>query len=242
VSDDEWRVRVDLAAAYRLAHQRGWTDLIYTHISAAVPGEADTFLINEFGLTFDEVTASNLVKIDQQGRQRDGAPRPVNRGGFAIHAAVHAARSDAACVMHLHNPYAIAVSAMPCGLLPCSQHAMRFHRSLAYHDYEGLALTPPEAARLVECLGGRPAMLLRNHGSLTCGASVALAYTLMDMLDRACAAQVRAMACGQPLVTPPTSVVEATWHALQQDDLPEGEREWPALLRGLDRIDPGFRQ
>ncbi|HEY4350818.1 MAG TPA: class II aldolase/adducin family protein, partial [Paraburkholderia sp.] len=167
LSDAEQQTRIDLAAAYRLAALNGWDDLIYTHISASVPGEPGHFLINPFGLAFDEVCASNLVKIDIAGNIVGASRHAVNATGFALHAAVHAARADAFCVMHLHNTAGVAVSAQPAGLLPASQHALRFYGQLAYHDYEGLAFSPAEGERLVAHLGDKPAMLLRNHGTLT---------------------------------------------------------------------------
>src|ERR1700749_2787935 len=167
MTDAEHRTRIDLAAAYRLAALNGWDDLIYTHISASVPGEPGHFLINPFGLGFDEVCASNLVKIDIAGNIVGASEHAVNATGFALHAAVHAARDDAFCVMHLHNTAGVAVSAQPAGLLPASQHALRFYGQLAYHDYEGLAFSPAEGERLVAHLGDKPAMLLRNHCTLT---------------------------------------------------------------------------
>ena len=185
IGDAEWRARVDLAACYRLVAERGWGDLIYTHISLAVPGEPGRFLINPFGLTFDEVTASNLVKIDIDGAIIGDSPHEVNATGFVIHGAVHAAREDARCVMHLHNEAAVSVSMLKDGLLPLSQHALRFYRDLAYHRYEGLALTESEKVRLVANLGTCRAMLLHNHGSLVTGRTVAEAFCLMDMLDKA---------------------------------------------------------
>lgn len=241
-SDAEMALRVDLAAAYRLAALQGWDDLIYTHITARVPGEEDAFLINPFGLRFNEITASRLVKIDRDGRIYGDEPVEVNAIGFRIHATVHGARHDARCVMHLHHLNGIAVGAQRDGLLPLSQHAMRFHGQVGYHDYEGLTLTGDEGARLLASLGQHPALFLRNHGTLVCGRTVAEAYVLMDTLDRACAIQLKAQAGGASLVMPSTDVVARTAQQLVSDDVPEGAREWPALLRLLDLIDPGFRQ
>jgi ribulose-5-phosphate 4-epimerase/fuculose-1-phosphate aldolase len=237
----EQQARVDLAAAYRLAALNGWDDLVYTHISASVPGEHGHFLINPFGLGFDEVCASNLVKIDIAGNIVGASEHPVNATGFAIHAAVHAARADAVCVMHLHNTAGIAVSLQPEGLLPASQHALRFHRQLAYHEYEGLAFTPSEAERLVDHLGDKPAMLLRNHGTLTAGRTVAEAYVLMATLIKACEIQLQAQAGGMELVLPSTAVAARTAEQLLDGGAIEGVLEWPALLRKLDRIDRSFR-
>ncbi|HTH95104.1 MAG TPA: class II aldolase/adducin family protein [Rhodocyclaceae bacterium] len=240
ITPAEQQLRVDLAAAYRLAARRGWDDLIYTHITARVPDEDGAFLINPFGLRFDEITASNLVKINIHGQIYGDADVEVNAIGFQIHATVHAARHDAHCVMHLHNVNAIAVSAQAGGLLPISQHAMRFFEQIGYHDYEGLSLTPPEGQRMLQSLASHPAILLRNHGSLVCGRTVAEAYVLMDTLDKACDIQLKAQA-GGALITPPRAVLEHTARQLVSDDVPEGEREWPALLRLLDKIDTSYR-
>lgn len=237
----EWQTRVDLAACYRLCALYGWADGIYTHISAAVPGAPGHYLINAFGMGFDEVTASTLVKVDGAGNVVGALPAPVNQSGFRLHAAVHKARPDAACVMHLHNPAAIAVGMQRDGLLPLSPYALRFYGELAYHDYEGIAMTPGEQARLVDNLGARPAMLLRNHGSLTVGRTIAEAFVLMETLDRACDVQLRAQAAGAPLVQPADATC-ATAHAqLVGDGAPEGALEWPALLRRLDAASPRYR-
>lgn len=241
VSDAERRARIDLAACYRLVAERGWGDLIYTHISLAVPDEPGRFLINPFGLMFEEVTASNLVKIDIQGNIVGDTPHAVNATGFTIHGAVHAAREDARCVMHLHNEAAVAVSMLKDGLLPLSQHALRFHGDLGYHRYEGLALTDGEKARLVASLGQRKALLLHNHGSLVTGRTVAEAFCLMDMLDKACRMQLAAQSTGAALVLPTPEVCEATFRQLTADPEPEGELEWPALLRRLDRLCPDYK-
>ena len=241
ISAAEQALRIDLAAAYRLAARRDWDDLIYTHITARVPGEESAFLINPFGLRFDEITASSLVKINIHGQIYGDAEVEVNAIGFRIHAAVHAARHDAHCVMHLHNVNAIAVSAQLDGLLPISQHAMRFYKQIGYHDYEGLSLTEPEAQRMLHSLADNPALLLRNHGSLVCGRTVAEAYVLMDTLEKACEIQLKAQAGGTELVTPPTEVLQRTARQLVSDDVPEGEREWPALLRLLDQGDASYR-
>lgn len=237
----ETQMRVDLAAAYRLIALNGWDDLVYTHVSAAVPGEPGRFLINPFGLAFDEVHASNLVKIDTEGRIVGASEHAVNATGFALHAAVHLARADAICVMHLHNTAGIAVSIQRDGLLPASQHALRFHGDLAYHDYEGLAFTPAEGTRLTASLGARFAMLLRNHGTLTTGRTVAEAYVLMATLVKACEIQLQAQAGGTPLVLPPPDIAARTAEQLRDGGAVEGELEWPALLRKLDCIDTSYR-
>jgi len=237
----EWQTRVDLAACYRLCALYGWADGIYTHISAAVPGESGHYLINAFGMCLDEVTASNLVKVDSAGNVVGALPAPVNQSGFRLHVAVHKARPDAACVMHLHNVAGIAIGMQKDGLLPLSPYALRFYGELAYHDYEGIAMTPEEQTRLVDNLANRPAMLLRNHGSLTVGRTIAEAFVLMETLDRACDVQLRAQAAGVPLVQP-TDAMCATAHAqLVGDGSPEGTLEWPSLLRRLDAASPQYR-
>ncbi|MET0216455.1 MAG: class II aldolase/adducin family protein, partial [Burkholderiales bacterium] len=232
--------RVDLAACYRLVARNGWDDLIYTHISATVPGAEGQYLINPFGLGFDEVRASNLVKVDVRGRIIGESPYRVNPTGFTIHGAVHAARPDAHCVMHLHTTAGIAVSMLRCGLLPLSQHAMRFYKNVAYHDYEGVALDPAEEKRLTEDLGQHKAMILHNHGTLTCGVTVAEAYVLMATLEKACVTQLAAMAASKDVVVPPEEVLELAVSQLIDDSTPEGEMEWPSLLRRLERDDPSF--
>ncbi|MCE4060300.1 class II aldolase/adducin family protein [Pandoraea sputorum] len=241
MSDEERRVRVDLAACYRLVALNGWDDLIYTHISAMVPGEPGHFLINPFGLAFDEVTASNLVKITMDGEIVGESEHPVNVTGFALHGAVHAARADAVCVMHLHNTAGIAVSIQPHGLLPISQHALRFHERIGYHDYEGLAFSPSEGERLVTSLGAHPAMLLRNHGTLSVGRTVAEAFVLMATLVKACEIQLQALAGGAAPNLPSPAVQDKTAIQLEDGGAIEGVLEWPALLRKLDRIDASFR-
>ena len=240
IGAEEARVRVDLAAAYRLAALERWDDLIYTHISATVPGEPGHFLINPFGFAFDEIRASDLVKINGQGEVVGETVHPVNVTGFALHGAVHAARADAHCVMHLHNTAGIAVSAQAEGLLPLSQHAMRFHGRMAYHDYEGLAFTPAEGTRLTASLGDHPAMLLRNHGTLTLGRTVAEAYVLMATLIKACEIQLGAQ-LGSATVQPLPAVADRTSLQLFDDGAVEGVLEWLALLRKLDRIDPSYK-
>lgn len=240
ISIAEWRVRVDLAAAYRLAAQQGWDDTIYTHISARLPGRDDAFLINRFGLRFDEITASNLLAINTQGTALDPSAGQANPSGFAIHGAVHRARSDAHCVIHLHTEASMAISALECGLLPLSQYALRFWNDLAYHDYAGLAFDATEQKRLSTQLAQRSAMLLRNHGSLTCGRTVAEAYIRMDILERACRIQLSAMACNTPLHSPSEATCQLTQQQWTCDPEPEGELEWPALLRKVWQQDPNF--
>ncbi len=237
----EWQVRVDLAACYHLAVLRGWDDLIYTHITAAVPGEPGHFLSHPFGLRFDEVRASNLVKVNLNGDIVCSSPHPINKSGYALHAAVHAARHEVICVMHLHNVNAIAVGAQGQGLLPLSAHALRFYEQIAYHDYEGLDLSAAEQARLIERLGAWPAMLLRNHGSLVCGRTVAEAFVRMETLDQACAIQIKAQSGGAVLRMPSHEVCQKAHRELVGDGSPEGRLEWPALLRQLDQLSPQYR-
>lgn len=243
VSDAEWATRVDLAAAYRLAALNGWDDTIYTHISAAVPGEDGRYLINPYGLLFEEVCASNLVKVDTAGRKLDDSPYQVNPTGFAIHGAIHAARPSARCVLHLHTEWGMALSMVPAGLLPTTQHAMRLFGRLGRHPYEGLALGGPEGQRLVAHLGELDGLILENHGTLTVGRSVAEAYMLMHHLERAARAQLQAMAAtGGQLIVPADTVAAHTFRQWIGDGSErDGDAEWPALLRRLDRIDPSYK-
>ncbi|MES2263478.1 MAG: class II aldolase/adducin family protein [Pseudomonadota bacterium] len=237
----EWQTRVELAACYHLCALYGWDDQIYTHITAAVPGEPGHFLINPFGFRFDEVRASNLVKVDSHGKIVCRSQHSINVGGFALHGAVHAARHDIACVMHLHNPNGIAVGAQASGLLPLSAHALRFYEQLAYHDYEGLDMSEQEQARLTGRLGQGQAMLLRNHGTLTVGRTIAEAFVLMETLDKACDIQLRAQSGGASLHMPPPEVCRKAHLELVGDGAPEGRLEWKALLRKLDAVSPSYR-
>lgn len=240
----EREVRVDLAAAYRMAHVNGWDDTIYTHLSASVPSEPGHYLINPFGAGFDEITASSLVKVNVAGEVVDGSGARVNPSGFAIHGAVHAARPDVECVIHLHTPWGVALSMLPDGLQPTSQWAMRLYRRLGRHAYEGLALGPAEQQRLAAELGQLDGLLLENHGPLVVGRSVAEAWMLMHLLDRAAQAQLRAMAAtgGRMLVARP-ELAELTYHQWVGDGSEwEGDLEWPALLRRIERLSPGFRE
>jgi ribulose-5-phosphate 4-epimerase/fuculose-1-phosphate aldolase len=241
VSDAERQVRQDLAACYRLAYRAGWDDLIYTHISARVPGPEHHFLINPFGLAFDEITASSLVKVDLDGAVIGDTKWGVNRAGFVIHGAIHEAREEITCVMHLHTEAGMAISMVEGGLQPVSQHAMRFYNRLGTHDYEGIALDADEKVRLVADLGRHKALLMRNHGLLTCGESIAEAFVLMCTLEKAASAQLAAAASGKKLITPPPEVCEKTARQFEGDTKPCGMREWPALLRRLDREDPSYK-
>jgi ribulose-5-phosphate 4-epimerase/fuculose-1-phosphate aldolase len=237
VSKEEWQVRVDLAAAYQLAALFKWTDLIYTHFSARVPGSED-FLINAYGLMFDEITASNLVKIDHHGEVLDDPTgMGYNAAGFVIHGCVHEARPEINCVMHTHTRAGVGVSAMKCGLLPISQHAMRVQQEVTYHDYEGIALEMDERTRLAGDLGASSkVMILRNHGLLTLGETVREAFELMYYLDCACQIQVDACAGGmENVLLMSQRAADVTAQQFSRLDRPSTHKDWPALLRLLER-------
>lgn len=242
VSDEEWALRVDLAACYRLIAMYGWDDLVFTHISARVPGPEEHFLINAYGLLFEEITASSLVKVDLAGDKVLDSPHPVNPAGFVIHSAVHEARPDVGCVLHTHTKAGVAVSAQAEGLLPISQISLFPYASLGYHDYEGVALNDDEKPRLVADLGDNNALILRNHGLLTTGATVADAFLNMYALETACQTQIMAQSSGAELVMVPQPIVDGI---LAQAELVTkglmGQLAWPGLLRKLDRHDPSFR-
>jgi ribulose-5-phosphate 4-epimerase/fuculose-1-phosphate aldolase len=243
VSAAEWQTRVDLAAAYRLVAHYGWDDLIFTHISARVPGPEHHFLLNPYGMMFEEVTASSLVKVDLAGKIVLGTPHFINPAGFTIHSAVHAARADAMCVMHLHTDYGIAVSAQKDGLLPISQQSMFALSSLAYHDYEGLALNEDEKPRLVKDLGNKNYLILRNHGLLTTGVSTAEAFLSMFILERACKIQILAQSGGTELLPVPDPIVDLVARQLNAVTVGQGAQlAWPGLLRKLDRMDASYRK
>src|SRR3954471_24571286 len=236
-SKEEWQVRVDLAAAYQLAHLFRWTDLIYTHFSARVPG-SEGFLINAYGLMFDEITASNLVKIDREGQVLDDPTgMGYNAAGFVIHGCVHEARPEINCVIHTHTRAGVGVSAMKCGLLPISQHAMMVQQQVTYHDYEGIALDMDERTRMAGDLGKTSkAMILRNHGLLTLGDSVRQAFELMYYLDAACQIQIDACAGGMENVLQMSkAAADMATKQFQRESRPANEKDWPALLRMLDR-------
>jgi ribulose-5-phosphate 4-epimerase/fuculose-1-phosphate aldolase len=242
VSEAEWQARVDLAAAYRLVAHFGWDDLVFTHLSARVPGSDHHFLVNPYGCLFEEITASNLVKVDLAGDKVMDSPHPVNPAGFTIHSAVHAAREDALCVMHLHTNAGIAVSAQRDGLRPLSQTALFPLASIAYHDYEGVALNDDEKPRLVADLGEANFLILRNHGTLTVGASVGEAFLAMYILERACQIQVMAQGGGE-LVEVPAPILAGIAAQAAAVTLGQGAAlVWPAMLRKADRLDPGFRE
>jgi ribulose-5-phosphate 4-epimerase/fuculose-1-phosphate aldolase len=242
VGEEEWAVRVDLAAAYRVAAQMRWTDLIYTHISARVPGGKPHFLLNGFGLMWDEVKASNLVKVDYDGEiVDDPTGLGINRAGFVIHSAIHKARAEINCVMHTHTAAGIGVSAQEHGLLPLSQHAMRLTGNVSYHDYEGVALDLDEQKRLVGDMGNCMTMILRNHGLLSAGRTVREAVDYMYYLERACQAQIAAMAGGAKLVMPSREIAEKVAAQFNRPGYQEKKGEWRALLRTLDKADPSYK-
>ena len=242
VTPEEWQTRVELAAAYRLVAHFGWDDLIFTHISARVPGQADQFLINPYGMLFDEITASSLVKVDHHGEPVMATEYDVNPAGFLIHSAIHEARPEVQCVLHTHTAYGVAVSAQEGGLLPISQQSIFPLARLAYHGYEGVALRDDERPRLVADLGGANSMVLRNHGLLTCGRSVPEALLSMYTLESACRIQILAQAGGGALTRIPGEIIATSVEQSRQVTKGKGAGlAWPGLLRRLDRIDPGYR-
>jgi ribulose-5-phosphate 4-epimerase/fuculose-1-phosphate aldolase len=244
VSEEEWAIRVDLAAAYRLVALYGWDDLIFTHLSARIPGPEHHFLINPYDMMFEEITASSLVKIDVNGLPVLPTAHPVNPAGFTIHSAIHMAREDAHAVMHVHTPAGQAVSAMEFGLLPHTQTAMIAQHDIAYHEYEGIATDLEERERLVEDIGTKNLMILRNHGTLAVGETVADCFLRLYFLERACDAQVKMLSAGYDrLYNPPQGTPEKVKDQTPAAGMAMVSRAlaWPALLRKLDRIDPGFR-
>jgi len=242
VSPEEWQLRVDLAACYRLVALYGWSDLVFTHISARLPGPEHHFLINPYGLMFDEITASSLVKVDMQCNKLMDSPFPVNPAGFVIHSAVHEAREDVQCVLHTHTRAGVAVSAQKNGVLPISQQSTFVLASLAYHDYEGVAFRPDEKPRLQADLGAANFLMLRNHGLLTCGPTIADAFLAMYTFEAACKIQIDAQAGGE-LTEVDLRIVQGVAEAMKvQTGGLGGQFVWPALLRRLDRTDPGYRR
>lgn len=245
--DDERRLRVRLAAAYRIVDYLGWTETIYGHITLRVPGTEPHFLINPWGLRYDEVTASNLVKIDHDGTIIGASDHPINPAGYVIHSAIHAARQDVRCVVHTHTIAGMAVAAQAPGLRPLSIMATGFYDRIAYHDYEGPSLETDERARLVASLGDKKVLVLRNHGLLTCGATLEEAFILMFRLQRACEIQVAAQAGDTPLVEPSEATcrqaADLTDRFLSGDGaLPVGHLEFESYVRLMDKIDPSYRE
>jgi len=242
VSPEEWQTRVDLAACYRLIAMYGWDDLVFTHISARVPGPDDHFLINAYGLLFEEMTASSLVKVDLDGNIVLDTPYVINPAGFTIHSAVHAARKDAGCVLHTHTRAGVAVSAQKAGLLPISQISLLPCAALSYHDYEGIALNEDEKPRLVADLGTNPFLILRNHGLLTVGPTIPDAFLFMYALETACQVQLAAQSGGGELIEVNSAIVKGI--TAQAETVLKGmggQLAWPGLLRKLDRRDSSFR-
>jgi ribulose-5-phosphate 4-epimerase/fuculose-1-phosphate aldolase len=237
----EKEVRIELAACYRLIAHFGMDDLVFTHISARVPGTTNHFFINPYGLHFSEITASSLVKIDLDGHLVERTNHTVNEAGFVIHSAVHAARHDVACVLHTHTRAGVAVSCLAEGLLPLNQFSLQFFDRVAYHDYEGVALDLDERQRLVADLGDRRVLVLRNHGLLTAGRTIAEAFSLMYYLDQSCRIQLEIMASGGRMLRVADAIGEKVARQFDRNGVPAGQREWPALLRLLDRKDPSYR-
>jgi ribulose-5-phosphate 4-epimerase/fuculose-1-phosphate aldolase len=241
VSAEEWSTRVDLAACYRAIAMMGWDDLVFTHVTAKIPGTDNQFLINPYGFMFEEITASSLVKIDLSGNKLDDNPHPINPAGFVIHSAIHGARHDAACVLHVHSLNGVAVSAQVNGVLPISQQSIFVLSNLAYHDYEGVALNDDEKPRLVKDLGNKNFLMLRNHGLLTLAPTIADAFLLMYLFEVACTIQVRAQSGGGELIPIPSSIIAgARKQSAQVTQGLGGALVWPGLLRRLQKRFPGF--
>jgi ribulose-5-phosphate 4-epimerase/fuculose-1-phosphate aldolase len=240
VSAEEWQTRVDLAACYRLVAMHGWSDLVFTHISARIPGPEHHFLINPYGLMFDEITASSLVKVDQQCNKLIDSPFPVNPAGFVIHSAVHEVRDDAHCVIHTHTRAGVAVSAQKCGILPISQQSTFVLASLAYHGYEGVAFRDEEKPRLQADLGQANFLVLRNHGLLVTGRTIADAFLAMYTFEASCQIQLAAQAGGELTQVDPRIVAGVAEAMRVQTGGMGGAFAWPALMRKLDKLDPGY--
>ncbi|WP_296510867.1 class II aldolase/adducin family protein [Rhodoferax sp.] len=242
VSEQEWQLRLDLAACYRLVAHYGWSDLVFTHISARIPGPEHHFLINPYGLMFDEITASSLVKVDQHCNKLNDSPHPVNPAGFVIHSAIHEAREDAGCVLHTHTRAGVAVSAQQAGILPLSQQSTFVLASLAYHDYEGVAFRPEEKPRLQADLGQANFMVLRNHGLLVVGKTIADAFLSMYTFEATCQIQLGAQTGGGALTRVDPRIVSGVAEAMRvQTGGLGGAFVWPALIRKLQRIDPSYQ-
>ena len=243
VSEEEWRLRVDLAACYRIIAMFGWDDLVFTHISARVPGDEDHFLINSYGMLFEEMTASSLVKVDLDGNKVIDSPSLVNPAGFTIHSAIHDARHDAGCVLHTHSKAGVAVSIQPDGLQPLSQISLFPYSQVSYHDYEGIVLNEDEKPRVVANLGNSNAMILRNHGLLALGQTIPDAFIMMYALETACQIQIMAQSTGNDLLPVPQPIVDGIKAQVERVTKGLGGAiVWPGLLRKLERTDPSFRE
>ncbi len=245
ISDAEWQARVDLAACYRLVDLYGWSDLLATHLTARVPDEEDRFLINAYGMLFDEITASSLVKVDADGNEHSESEFGINPAGYVIHSAVHEARPEAACVMHTHTAAGVAVSSLKEGLIPHTQQNLAIYAHIAYHDYEGLAFDLSERERLAKDLGNANVLFLRNHGVLTVGKTIAEAWVWMYRAERACRFQLALQQTGMEYIELSQDIIDTTIarnsHALSKDGFrPIGVKEWPALIRKLNRENPGY--
>jgi len=241
VSEQEWQLRCDLAAAYRLVAAYGWSDLVFTHISARIPGPEHHFLINPYGLMFDEITASSLVRVDQDCNKLSDSPFPVNPAGFVIHSAIHAAREDAGCVLHTHSRAGVAVSAQKCGVLPISQQSTFVLGSLGYHAYEGVALRDEEKPRLQADLGSANYLMLRNHGLLTVGKTIAEAFLNMYIFENTCRIQIDAQAGGELIMVDP-KILQGIAGVMKTATAGQGANlAWPALLRKAERLDPAYK-
>ncbi len=242
LSAEEWQLRVDLAACYRIIAMHGWDDLVFTHISARVPGDEEHFLINAYGLLFEEMTASNLVKVDLEGNKVMDSPYEINPAGFVIHSAIHEARPDVGCVLHTHTKAGVAVSAQAEGLKPISQTSLFPYASLAYHNYEGIALNDDEKPRLVADMGDKNFLMLRNHGLLTAAATIPDAFLYMYVFETACQIQLLAQGTGGTLIDVPEPIVAGIQAQAEQVTRGlGGQLVWPGLLRKLDRIDPSYK-
>jgi ribulose-5-phosphate 4-epimerase/fuculose-1-phosphate aldolase len=244
ISETEWQARVELAAAYRLVHHYGWTELIYNHISYELPGEKGVFLTNPFGLAYHEVTASNLVKIDIEGNMLSDTVHRINRAGFVIHSAIHKARPDARCVLHTHSRASLAISCLEEGLMPMTQSGLQFYNRVSYHDYEGFSVHLDEQERLARDLAKNNAFILRNHGVLTVGETIGKAFQRMYYLEQACEVQLDVLRTGRPPRLPPPDVCEVTarrWEESASDATANDDIEWAALLRLVDRFYPDYR-
>ena len=242
IEPTEWQLRCDLAACYRLVAAYGWTDLVFTHISARLPGEGHRFLINPFGMLFEEITASSLIAVDQDGNKVSESPFPVNPAGFVIHSAIHAGRADVGCVLHTHTRAGVAVSAQQAGLLPISQQSTFVLASMGLHDYEGVAVRDDEKPRLQRDLGANDFLLLRNHGLLTVGRTIADAFLYMYIFETACQIQIAAQSGGAALNPVEPAILERVAEQVRTRSMGlDGSLVWPALLRKLERMDPGYR-
>ena len=241
VSDEEWQARVDLAAAYRLAAHYGWTHMINNHISVRVPGTEDQFLLNPYGFLYEQITASSLVKIDVDGRKIDDSPYDVNQAGFVIHSAIHMARKDLHAIIHTHTVAGQAVSALDCGILPINQSAMRFPNRIGYHDFEGVASDLDERERIVADLGPHKCLIMKHHGLLTAGVNIAEAFNLMYYLEKSCQTQMMVLASNQPFTLASKESIEKTEQQFWGNGRIHGQRDWPALVKLAETLDPSFR-